>query len=170
MDDDDTERKPSKSSRKRSALEAQKLGERLIALTTAELDSLPLTEPLRDAIDLARRISSHGGLARQRQYIGKLMRSLDTTDIETALATQNRVSLDLARQHKQVEAWRDRLLREGETGLQALAAEHPGLALDDLAPLLDRARNAHAAEALRSRASRELFRALRILLEPHATP
>ncbi len=165
MDDDDTERKPSKSSRKREADRAQKLGERLIALKPTDLDALTLPEPLRDAIELAQRISSHGGLARQRQYIGKLMRSLDTTEIEASLGAQNRISLELARQHKHVEGWRDRLVSEGEPALQALAAAHPHLVLTELTPLLDRARNLHSPEAQRSGASRELFRVLRAMLE-----
>lgn len=164
MPQDDTAEKPSKSARKRDAQDAQQLGERLIALNPEELDALSLPETLRDAIELAQRIPSHGGRARQRQYIGKLMRSIDSTAIEATLAARHRISLELARQHKQVEAWRDRLVREGIVGLRLLAAEYPGLPEQELAALIDQTRNAHAPEAERSRASRELFRSLRALL------
>ena len=75
--DDDEELPPSKSARKREAHALQKLGERLVEHAAADLARLPLPETLREAIDEARRISSRGALARQRQYIGKLMRDID---------------------------------------------------------------------------------------------
>jgi ribosome-associated protein len=77
--------RPSKSSRKRAAHAAQALGERLIALKEADLARLPLPENLLDAVREARRIKARGGLSRQKQYIGKLMRDLDTAAIEDAL-------------------------------------------------------------------------------------
>ncbi len=70
-------RGPSKSMRKREAAAAQDLGTRLIALKESDLVALNLPETLHDAILLAKRITSRGGLARQRQYIGKLMRDID---------------------------------------------------------------------------------------------
>lgn len=85
---DDTEaldERPSKSSRKRAAHAAQALGERLIALKESDLVRLPIPESLLDAVREARRIKARGGLARQKQYIGKLMRDLDTAAIEDAL-------------------------------------------------------------------------------------
>ena len=77
-DDDGGEARPSKSARKRAAHAAQDLGEELIALREAELAALELPEALAEAIRDARRISSRAGGARQRQYIGKLMRGIDT--------------------------------------------------------------------------------------------
>lgn len=79
--------RPSKSSRKRAAHAAQALGERLIALKESDLVRLPLPESMLDAVREARRIKARGGLSRQKQYIGKLMRDLDTAAIEDALDT-----------------------------------------------------------------------------------
>ena len=76
---------PSKSARKRAAHAAQALGERLIGLKEADLARVPLPETLRDAVREARRIKARGGLVRQKQYIGKLMRELDPQPIEAAL-------------------------------------------------------------------------------------
>ena len=84
---DDT---PSKSARKRTALAAQDLGARLIGLRDAELLALDLPEALLEAILEARRLTSRAALARQRQFIGKLMRRIDTAGIEAALARQAR--------------------------------------------------------------------------------
>ena len=80
---DDT--KPSKSARKREYLALQKLGEDLITLRESDLLSLPLEEDLLEAVQEARRIKAHGGLRRQKQYIGKLMRHVDAEPINAAL-------------------------------------------------------------------------------------
>lgn len=85
-DNDDDFRGPSKSSRKRAAHAAQKLGQRLVGMRAQDLAGLPMDESLRDAIDEARRITSRGALARQLQFIGKLMRGTDIDAIEAALA------------------------------------------------------------------------------------
>jgi ribosome-associated protein len=79
---------PSKSSRKRAAHAAQKLGEQLVRMRVQDVAPLPLTEELRDAIAEARRLTSRAALARQRQYIGKLMRDIDLDALEAALAAQ----------------------------------------------------------------------------------
>lgn len=76
---------PSKSMRKREAQALQKLGERLIGLRDEHLRGLPLPETLLDAILEARRLKSLPALARQRQYIGKLMRDIDVEPLQQAL-------------------------------------------------------------------------------------
>ncbi len=86
FDDDPTDLPPSKSSRKRAAHAAQKLGEQLVRMREQDLTSLPLDEALRDAIAEARRLTNRGALARQHQYIGKLMRDTDLDALEAALA------------------------------------------------------------------------------------
>jgi ribosome-associated protein len=83
--DDEFDLPPSKSSRKRAALALQKLGERLVAMRAAERVKLPLGEALTEAILEAQRIRSRGALARQFQYIGKLMRNEDVDAIEAAI-------------------------------------------------------------------------------------
>ena len=83
--DDRGAERPSKSARKRSAHAAQDLGEALLRLPAAELSALELPEVLREALRLAQRITSRAALARQRQYIGRLMRALDPEPIERAL-------------------------------------------------------------------------------------
>lgn len=85
------ELRPSKSARKRAAHAAQALGEELIQLKPHELESLQLPEELYDAVREAQRIrNTRGGIARQRQYIGKLMREIDTSPIEAALAIRRK--------------------------------------------------------------------------------
>jgi len=85
---------PSKSQRKRDADRLQELGESLIALKPSELVALPLPESLFDAVSLAQRITAHGGLYRQKQLIGKLMRNLD---VEPSAAAMPQADLDHVR-------------------------------------------------------------------------
>lgn len=82
------EERPSRSARKRAALAAQKLGEALLQLRPAELDALDLPETLRAALAEAQRLASRAALARQRQYIGRLMRDVDPGPLERALAAR----------------------------------------------------------------------------------
>ena len=87
-DDTDTALPPSKSQRKRDAHAAQKLGQRLVSMREQELRDLPLEDILREALAEARRLTSRPALARQHQYIGKLMREADVAAIEAALAAR----------------------------------------------------------------------------------
>jgi ribosome-associated protein len=82
--------RPSRSARKRAAEAAQDLGEELIRLKEYELDAIELPEELREAIREARRITSRAAGARQRQFIGRLMRLIDPAPIEAALAMRNK--------------------------------------------------------------------------------
>ena len=82
--------KPSKSARKREYLALQKLGEELITLKESDLDSLPLGDNLREAIIEARQIKAHGALRRQKQYIGKLMRNIDSEPLRAEMAKLRR--------------------------------------------------------------------------------
>lgn len=159
--------RPSKSERKRAAHAAQDLGETLIGLRDSDLDALDLPERLVDAIRAARRIPSRGGGARQRQYIGKLMRDIELEPIRAALAARSELSSRETERFKRLEAWRERLLTEGGAALEELERWRPGL---DRAEWL---RLVSAAQSERQRAGsgaagRELFRALRTLFEGEA--
>jgi ribosome-associated protein len=80
--------RPSRSARKRAALAAQRLGESLLRLKPADLAVLVLPDELRAALEEARRLTSRAALARQRQYIGRLMRDVDPEPLRQALAAQ----------------------------------------------------------------------------------
>ena len=164
---DDEPERPSKCERKRAAHAAQDLGEALIGLREAELEALALPERLTDAIREARRITSRAGGARQRQYIGKLMRDIDLEPIRATLAARSERDAIETQLFKRAERWRERLIAEGESALDELAQLRPGL---------DRAQWIRQVEAARREriagpragavgpAGRQLFRALRTLL------
>jgi ribosome-associated protein len=151
--------------RKREAAAAQDLGTRLIALKESEIEALNLPETLHDAVLLAKRITSRGGLARQRQYIGKLMRDIDPAPIEAALSEESRTSALDAEQHKRVEAWRARLLSEGPAALDDLVKWRPDANRKALQVLIAKATNDRVDPGSRDGASRELFRSIRSLFD-----
>ena len=160
---------PSKSARKREASAAQRLGEELIELRDAELAALDLPEPLIHAVREARAIKSRGAGARQRQYIGRLMRAVDPTAIRAALAARAAQAVLEARRFQRVELWRTRLIEEGAPALAELAGLHPQIDRAEWQRRLaavgeERARGSSGG------ASRELFRALRALLDAQAEP
>jgi ribosome-associated protein len=157
--------RPSKSARKREAAAAQDLGTRLVALKESELAALELPEKLFDAIMLAKRITARGGLARQRQYIGKLMRDIDLAPVEAALDAKSRGAAIDAEKHKRLEAWRARLLTEGPPALDDLMKWCPGADRKSLQALIQKATGARVDSGSREAASRELFRTLRTLFD-----
>ena len=75
----------SRSERKRRAEALQKLGVRLTELRPGPLQALQLPPDLLAAIEEAKRLRSRAALARQRQYIGRLMRELDPDVAERVL-------------------------------------------------------------------------------------
>jgi ribosome-associated protein len=157
--------RPSKSQRKRDADAAQKLGTRLIELKENELQALNLPDTLLDALLLAKRITSRGGLARQRQFIGKLMRDIDIAPIESALAERSRYAQFGAEKHKRVEAWRARLLTDGPKALDDLLESCPAADRKALQALISKATGQRVDSGSREAASRELFRSLRGLFD-----
>lgn len=154
---DHTPDSPSRSQEKREAESLQKLGERLIKLPKKQLDLLPLPENLRDAIEHARHITSHGALKRQRQYVGRLMRDIDPQPLRTKLdelTSSDRVSN--AHFH-QSEHWRDRLIADGDAALAEFLVLHPQADRQHLRRLM-REIAAAVAAGRAPRHARELFR------------
>jgi len=84
--DDALEDRPSRSARKRAAESQQRLGVRLLGLRASELQALSLPEELLEALHEAQRLRARPAIARQHQYIGRLMRDVDPEPIERALA------------------------------------------------------------------------------------
>ena len=169
-DADDYDERPSKSERKRNAHDAQKLGEELIELKSFDLGSLDLPEPLRDAILEARRLTSRAGLVRQRQYVGKLMRGIDLEPIRAALTARGERAAQESQAFKRVELWRDRLIAEGAPALDELMKWRPGMDRDEWLRRLAAAAAERARLGMGGPASRELFRALRALLDRATLP
>ena len=102
---------------KRESTELQKLGEDLLTLRVELMTRLALPEKLTEAVAEAKRISNFEGKRRQMQFIGKLMRKLEATQLDgirTALIEQHTPSALETQTLHQAEMWRDRLVSEDD--------------------------------------------------------
>lgn len=154
----------SKSQRKREAHALQELGVNLVALPPAQLADIPMSDDLRRAIEHAKSIRAHGGLKRQYQYIGKLMRREDVEPIQEAM---ERLRLEKTRQDARLhtlERWRDRLVEEGDAALADLLDENPTLDRQHLRQLIRNAQKEKRQDKP-PKSARELFRYLRESLD-----
>jgi ribosome-associated protein len=150
---------PSKSQKKRDVEALQDLGTELVKLPEAQFRRIELPEDLRAAVAECRRITQNSALRRQRQYIGKLMRSIDPEPIRAQLEAFRGVSAkENARLH-QAERWRERLIADNEA-LTRFLDEHPGSDATQLRQLIRNARD-EAARGKPPKAFRELFRLIR---------
>ena len=150
---------PSKSKRKRDMHALQSLGVKLVALPSHQLAELALPEALREAIELAQRITSREGRRRQLQYIGKLMRKFDAGPLQQAFERLGDVDRQATALLHAAEHWRQRLLTE-PAALALWMQRHTGTDAQALALLLEQARTELAA-GKPGRYGRELFRMLR---------
>jgi len=158
---------PSRSEQRRAALDVLALANQLSALSPVQLARLPVPEALLPHIAEARRITQHVAHKRQVAFLAKQMRREDDAALDAirdALDAGGEAARREAALLHRAEAWRERLLAEGDAALAELLDAHPGADRQSLRQL---ARNA-AEERARNkppRAYRELFRAIRDALE-----
>jgi ribosome-associated protein len=155
------EQRASKSARKREAASLQELGVQLAALPDHELAGLDLPDTLATALRDLRRLPTHGAQLRQRQYIGKLMRSIDPEPVLAKLKERKQRHDVEVRHFQKIESWRDRLLQEADAVGQLLE-EFPAADRAELSRLLEKAAKERAEQRSPS-GTRELFAFLRRL-------
>jgi ribosome-associated protein len=130
---------PSKTQLKAEADEKQALGEALLTLRADLMAKLDLPEKLLDAIAQAKKITNFEGRRRQMQFIGKLMRPLDTEPIRAAIDEQQNGSAQLTLALHLAEQWRDKLIASDEALGDWLTA-HPDTDSQQLRALIRQAR------------------------------
>ncbi len=160
----DDGQRPSRTQRKREAEDLQAIGERLLELPEPKLAQLPLPDALLRAVRAGRELTQRGAARRQRQYIGRLMRELDTDDLRAALLQLEQQDIRDTQQLHAAEAWRDRLLDEGRIALEAFLDAHPHADRQRVRQLVQ-ASIAEAKADKPPRHRRELFREIRHVLE-----
>ncbi|MDP2819644.1 MAG: ribosome biogenesis factor YjgA [Polaromonas sp.] len=130
---------PSKTQLKAEADEKQALGEALLTLRADLMARLDLPEKLIDAIAQAKKITNFEGKRRQMQFIGKLMRPLDTEPIRAAIDEQKNGSAQLTLALHLAEQWRDKLIASDDA-LSDWLTEHPDTDSQQLRALIRQAR------------------------------
>ena len=91
----------------------QDLGEALLGLRPKLLERLQLPEKLVDALAEQKRLTNFEAKRRQMQFIGKLMRKLDESQVEAAKAALEEQRTGVSREQTHIlvaEQWRDRLI------------------------------------------------------------
>lgn len=163
---------PSKTQLKAEADEKQALGEALLTLRADLMARLDLPDKLIDAIAQARKITNFEGKRRQMQFIGKLMRPLDTEPIRAAIDEQKNGSAQLTLALHLAEQWRDKLIASDDA-LGDWLSEHPETDAQQLRALVRQARKdakpEKPGEAPRhGKSYREIFQLVRQTLAPEA--
>jgi len=154
---------PSRSARRREALDVLALAKQLIELPPSRIAKLELPDEVRDEITNVRKITSHIARKRQLSYLAKLMRRHDEevfAPARAALANERAAGAREAAAAHQLEGLRERLLAEGDAALSELIVEHPDLDRRHLRTLIRQARLEREGNKP-LHAYRELFRILR---------
>lgn len=150
----------SKSQRKREAHALLDLAKKLISMPENTLKSLPLDAGLREEVDFARNIRSHGARKRQLMTVGKMLRQRDNTQLLDAVNNLDQKTRQVKARFHQVEAWRDRLIEGTDKDLTALLDQNLDINVQTLRQLI---RNAKKEVKLGKppSAARKLFKLLR---------
>jgi|SRR5690554_5052842 len=153
--------RPNKTQIKREIAEIQDMATRLIGLTDGALEKMPIDDELTAAIMLARRIrNTREGYRRQLQLVTKLLRQSDYTAVQRELdGLQRSGDAENAKFHA-LERWRERILAEGDDGVQAFLDEYPETDRQKLRQLVRKAKKEQAEEKPPA-AYRALFKYLR---------
>ncbi len=160
--DEITDQEPvSKTRRKAAMQDLQSLGEELIGLNKTRLAQLNLPDSLLEAVKEAQRITSNGAIARQKQYIGRLMREVDTVPIADQLARWKGAHQEENAHFHRLEKLRERLLQD-DAALSDFLRNHPEADSQQIRALIRNARK-EADAGKPPKSSRELFKLLREL-------
>lgn len=155
----------SKTQIKNQMHELQELGVRLTKLSAETLVKIDLPEALVDALLLQKKITSHGALKRQIQYIGRLMRQVDTEPIRIFLDTlAGENNAHNAFLHR-LEALRtELLLPDNGSALAKLLTEYPHIDGSKIRTLIRNARK-EKEQNKPPKAYRVLFQELKQAIE-----
>lgn len=120
----------------------QDLGEALLGLRPKLLERLQLPEKLMDALAEHKRLTNFEAKRRQMQFIGKLMRKLEESQVEAAKAAleEQRTGVSLEQTNILVaEQWRDRLI-DSDDHLGIWLDQFPATDVQQLRTLMRQAR------------------------------
>jgi ribosome-associated protein len=150
----------SRTQKKKEDRALQRLGEELLTIAMDQLLSITMPEELKEAVLLGRQTTQHGARRRQLQYIGALMRKIDSAPIQKALENIRQGDYQKELAFKKLERWRD-TLKEGDVSIvEDILAECPEAERQRLMQLVRNARK-EAGVGKTVKASRMLFRYLR---------
>ncbi|MBI4826040.1 MAG: DUF615 domain-containing protein [Nitrospirae bacterium] len=152
----------SKTQKKKEALSLQKLGEKLVKLSAEQISYIDMPKEILEAVTFAKKIRSHGALKRQMQYIGTLMRNVDSGPIEEAVSKIEAGTMQNTEAFKETERLREELIGGNDALMEEILIKLPEAECGQFIKLVRSARN-EILSYKPPRASRALFRYLKNL-------
>lgn len=150
----------SKSQRKRDANELLDLAKKLISMPESRLKRMPMDDHLREEVEFARNIRSHGARKRQLMTVGKMLRKRDTDELADSINGIDQKNRKVNARFHHIEAWRDRLVEGNDQDLSELLDQSPAINVQTLRQLIRNAKK-EAKLGKPPAASRKLFKLLR---------
>ncbi|OIQ51263.1 hypothetical protein BerOc1_03213 [Pseudodesulfovibrio hydrargyri] len=123
-DFDEIEDRPSRSQLKRDMTALQQLGADLAALGDKVVREAGLPPDVEKALLLIKTITKHEARRRHMQYVGKLMRTFDTTHVSELVEAAQRGHTVKTKAFQRIEDLRDRLVDGDDDLLQELFDSH----------------------------------------------
>lgn len=154
---------PSRSQLRREALDVFNLAEALALLSDAQLAHIPLDDSIAEEVRRTRAITQQIARKRQTQFLAKHMRRLEPEELDLIRAALEHDRADSRRESAELhrlEAWRARLLTEGDGALAEFIARYQNADRQRLRQLVRQA-TLESEAGKPPRAFRELFRVLR---------
>lgn len=158
--EEESERPPSRSAKKRAAKEIEELAKQLAEVSDTAFGKLPLAGDLRDEVRLARQTKAHGARKRQIQHLAAVLRKREeeAEALRAHLDSLNQVHYQDQKQFHALEELRDRLCAP-DSCPEALEEVRRKLPTADAGALARLAKAVHLSND--KRAAREIFRLLR---------
>jgi ribosome-associated protein len=156
--------RPNKTQLKKEISALFELGEKMSALSPAQLASLELPDNIHKSIAQVSGMPLKGARKRLLKYIAGQLYKIDVQEFTDKLARLENKSAHATREHHIVERWRERLLTEGNEALSELLDDYPHADRQQVRQLI---RNAQKETELGKppKTSRLLYRYLKSLFE-----
>lgn len=155
---------PSKSQLKRDAKALVEMGDQLLSIPEDQLHQINLPDVVAAILE-TKKITKGNARKRQLQYVGKLLRNADLTDLKQLLARFDASTREHATQFHQLEDWRERLIEGDPSALGEIAESYPNLDRQQLRSLVRNAVKEREQERQPPVHFRKLFQYLKSLVD-----
>ena len=126
----------SKTQKKREAEAMQDLGEKLVKLSFDQINDIDMPEDLLKAVKEAKSIKSHIARRRQMQFIGTVMRKIDSEPIQEAIDGIEQGNYKKAQEFKEIEKLRDELMAGSKELMDEILIKYPSADRQQLSQLV----------------------------------
>ncbi|MBU3915842.1 DUF615 domain-containing protein [bacterium] len=162
------EEKKSRTRLKKEMKDLQSVGEKLIKLSSKQLDSIQLPENLRTAVQDTIGLKKEAR-RRQMQYIGKLMRKINHDAIDLAIRQIEQAESSVVHSFHQLERWRTGLIAGDEAIEAEVFKQLPSIDQQQLNQLVRNSQK-ESSSGKPPKSSRALFRYLCSQMEKKNEP